>query len=128
MKNLTTILLVTISMLSLSSCNKEKEEEIDFYDNEYRIGLWINSVGSNRKDTLQFVNDSILIRKGDFYVYERYLYRIEGKTLFVRLPDSSLETQHAISTIDKNGVILGNMYITSGFTTNSGTFYKDIKN
>lgn len=125
MKNLTTVILVIISTLLLSSCNKEKEEEINFYNNEYRMGLWINSVGSDKKDTLQFVNDSILIRKGDFYTHEEYLYRIENQTLFVKLPDASYETQHAISTIDKNGVILGNMYMTIGFADNSGTFFKD---
>ena len=92
------------------------------------MGLWITYVGSDKKDTLQFVNDSILIRKGDFYVHEEYLYRIDNQTLFVKLSDDFFETQHAISTIKKNGVILENMYITTGVTDNSGIFLKDHEN
>lgn len=105
----------------MSSCKKTDDESIDFYKTEYRIGLWITS---DKRDTLEFVNDSDLIRKGDFYVYEKYLYRIEGKTLFIRLSDSSDETQHSILTLDGTSVVLGNMYITTGFTDNSGTFFK----
>ena len=50
-----------------------------FYKTENRIGLWISY---DKRDTLEFVNDSDLIRKRIFYVYERYLYRIEGKNSF----------------------------------------------
>jgi len=65
-----------------------------------------------------------LIRKGKPYSYEEYLYRIEGEILFVRLLESSNETQHSILTDGKNTVVLGNMYITTGFGDNSGTFIK----
>lgn len=105
----------------MSSCKKTDDENIDFYKTEYRIGLWITS---DKRDTLEFINETDLIRKGDFYKYEKYLYRIEGKTLLVRLPHSSDETQHPILTPDGHCVVLGNMYITTGFTDNSGTFFK----
>lgn len=121
MKTIMTILIFSSLILSMSSCKKTDDENIDFYKTENRIGLWISY---DKRDTLEFVNDSDLIRKGDFYVYERYLYRIEGKTLFIRLPDSSYETQHPILTLDGTSVVLGNMYITTGFTDNSGKFFK----
>ena len=53
---------------------------LPFYKTENRIGLWISY---DKSDTLEYVNDSVvLIRKRLHYVYERYLYRIEGKNSF----------------------------------------------
>ena len=121
MKSIIKILIVSLLTLNLISCENNPEENIDFYNSSQRIGLWINS---EREDTLEFVNNSNLIRKGKPYSYEEYLYRIDGETLFVRLPESSNETQHSILTMEKNSVVLGNMYITTGFGDNSGTFIK----
>lgn len=97
---------------------------MDFYDTKYRIGLWINSVGPVKNDTLHFVNDSSLIRKGDFWVHEEYIYRIEGEKLFIRLPGTTNDAQHPITVIDKKTVVLGNMYFTTGIGNNSGAFLK----
>jgi len=88
----------------------------NFYDVEYRIGLWVNP---NRKDTLEFVNSSKLIRKGLPYKYEEYLYRIENNTLII-----NGSTYHPILKAEKDVVVIGNMYITVGFADNSGTFIK----
>jgi len=68
-----------------------------------------------------------LIRRGHFYKYEKYLYRIDKEKLFVRLPTSSDETQHPVLKVEGNILVLGNMYLAIGFTDNSGTFLKDIK-
>lgn len=125
MKNFNTILLVTVIIISLASCDKENEEHVNFYDSEYRVGLWISP---DKRDTLEFIDNSNLIRKGEFYVHEEYLYRIEKDTLFIKLPDTTYETQHLIMTTDKNSVVLGNMYITIGFADNSGMFLKDNEN
>ncbi len=125
MKNFNTILLVTVIIISLASCDKENEEHVNFYDSEYRVGLWISP---DKRDTLEFIDNSNLIRKGEFYVYEEYLYRIEKDTLFIKLPNTTYETQHLIMTTDKNSVVLGNMYITIGFADNSGMFLKDNEN
>lgn len=109
----------------MTSCTKEEtnnEDNIDFYDNDYRIGLWISP---DKRDTLQFIDDHNLIRKGHFYVHEEYLYRIDGGSVFIRLPDDSYETQHQILDTDKNKVILGNMYLSIGFYNTSGAFLKE---
>ena len=121
MKNLVTILFILILILNLISCEKITDENSDFYKSEERIGLWVNS---DKGDTLEFVDNSNLIRKGNFYTYEEYLYRIDGDRLLIRLPDSSNETKHQILKVEGNSVILGNMYITTGFAENSGTFTK----
>lgn len=123
MKNTTWILLYICLAISLISCKKDDAKNVDFYDTVYRIGLWINNVESDRKDTLHFINDSNLIRKGDFWVYEEYLYRIEGEKLFIRLPGNTTETQHPVTVVDKKIVVLGNMYFTTG-GDNYGTFRK----
>ncbi|WP_319500822.1 hypothetical protein [uncultured Draconibacterium sp.] len=125
MKNFDTILLVTVLTISLASCDKESEDHVNFYDSEYRVGLWISP---DKRDTLEFIDNSNLIRKGEFYVYEEYLYRIEKDTLFIKLPNATYETQHLIMTSDKNSVVLGNMYLTTGFADNSGMFLKDNEN
>ena len=119
-KSLTILTLLSLTVCMIS-CDKENEEKKDFYDSNYRIGMWINS---ERGDTLEFKENLNLIRKGKPYSYEEYLYRIDGETLFIRLPESSNETQHAILTKEEDIVVLGNMYITTGFADNSGTFTK----
>jgi hypothetical protein len=95
---------------------------MNFYDMEYRKGLWISK---DKKDTLDFIDNSNLIRKGDFYTHEEYLYRIEGKTLYIKLLDASYETQHPILMVEKDNIVFGNMYISTGFSDNSGTFIKE---
>lgn len=106
------------------ACDKANDESVDFFKVEYRVGLWISP---DKRDTLEFVDDSNLIRKGDYYNYEKYLYRIDGEKIFIRLPNSSNETQHPILKVESNSIILGNMYITPGFGDNSGTFLKENK-
>lgn len=128
MKNLTIFLSFLSLIISLISCEKDNDDNLNFYDSEYRIGLWIASVGPDKKDTLEFIDHSNLIRKGDFYVHEEYLYRIERDTLFIELPDATDETQHLIMAADENSVVLGNMYLTTGLADNSGMFFKDIEN
>ena len=125
MKNFNTILLVTVLIISLASCDKENEDHVNFYDSEYRVGLWLSP---DKRDTLEFIDNSNLIRKGEFYVYEEYLYRIEKDTVFIKLPNTTYETQHLIMTTDRNSVVLGNMYLTIGFADNSGMFLKDNEN
>ena len=88
----------------------------NFYDVDYRIGLWVNPDG---QDTLVFVDSSELIRKGIPYKYEEYLYRIENNTLII-----NGSTCHSILKAEKDTVVIGNMYITTGFGDNSGTFIK----
>jgi len=58
-------------------------------------------------------------------VHEEYLYRIDGENLFIRAPGTSYETQHPIMVVNQKTVVLGNMYITTGFGDNSGTFLKE---
>ena len=121
MKNVMALLFFSSSIIYLISCKKDKVENIDFYKMEYRIGLWISA---DKRDTLEFVDESNFIRKGYYYGYEEYLYKIEGKNLFIQVPDLSYETQHPIVEVNGNRVVLGNMYLTTGFTDNSGTFFK----
>jgi len=125
MKNTTSLLFFLCMIVLLTSCEKDDDDYLNFYDSEFRIGLWIASVGPDKKDTLEFIDNSNLIRKGDFYVHEEYLYRIERDTLFIKLPGATYETQHLIMAADENSVVLGNMYLTTGFADNSGKFFKD---
>lgn len=124
MKNAINLLLFSSLIIYLISCKKDKEENIDFYRTEYRIGLWISA---DKRDTLEFMDDSNLIRKGYYYGHEQYVYKIEGKNLIIQVPDLSYETQHPIVEVKGNRVVLGNMYPTTGFNDNSGTFFKEIE-
>jgi hypothetical protein len=103
-----------------SSCDKKHD---NFYNLEYRTGLWVNK---DRKDTLEFVNSSKLIRKGLVYEHEEYLYRIENNALYISLPDNeyNTETYHPILKVEKDNVTIGNIYATFGFDDNSGIFRK----
>lgn len=122
MKNL----LLTLVVFSLIiSCNKNNDvAKNDFYKTEYRIGLWITS---DKKDTLEFIDGSTVTRRGFYHSNEKYLYRINGNNLYLKLPNSEYETQHPILAIYEKSVKLGNMYITTGMGDNSGTFYKIIQ-
>ena len=122
MKALMPLLFFSYLIISFTSCNKDDNEQINFFNKEYRKGLWISP---DKKDTLDFIDNSNLVRKGYYYSYEEYLYRIEGQTIFIKIPDASYETQHPILKIDNNSVVIGNMYITTGFYDNAGTFIKE---
>ncbi len=119
MKTVIKCLILLSFTFYISSC--EKGDDIDFFNTEFRIGLWINS---DRGDTLQFIDNSNLVRKGIPSTYQEYLYRIEGEYLCIKLASNSQETKHAIQTVNQNTVVLGNMYIGIGFDDNSGTFSK----
>jgi len=124
MKNRLSFLIFLSLMIFIHSCNKVDDEDPNFYSIEYRIGQWITP---DKRDTLQFIDNVSLIRKGDFYTYEEYLYRIDGEYLYIRLPSSLKETNHRIVKVEQNMVTLNNMYITIGFGDNSGTFFKNNK-
>jgi hypothetical protein len=119
-------LILVFMITSFVGCdNDDNHQNNNFYDSDYRIGLWINT---DRNDTLDFVDNINMIRKGDVYNYEEYIYRIEGESLFIGLPNSSIETQHQILNVENNRVVLGNMYPTIQFLDGSGTFIKQSKN
>jgi hypothetical protein len=124
MKIIYLILFIFNVILVLSSCKKDKINEVDnvdFYNINDRIGTWINS---GRSDTLKFLDSSDLIRNSSHSHETYYKYRIDGTILYIHLPDSQLETEHPILDLVGPKVIFGNMYITTGFTDNSGTFQK----
>lgn len=122
MKYSTILLTAGVTLGILASCNQEKSDDPIFLNPENRVGLWLSP---DKKDTLEFVDQSVLIRRGDFYQYQEYLYRIDQNTLFIKLPDSSIETKHVIKSGDQQSVVLGNMYITNGIAENSGIFLKE---
>ena len=124
MKHAVLIFITSALILLFMSCKRVHDDQNNFYITEYRIGRWISA---DKRDTLEFVNDSNLIRKGYFYGYESYLYHIDGTKLFIRLPSSSVETQHSILKAESGYVLLGNMYLTMGFSDNSGIFFKEKK-
>lgn len=121
MKNVWVILFFSGLFTSLTSCNKDRLENLNFYDAEYRKGIWISR---DKKDTLDFIDDSNLVRKGDFYTNEEYMYRIEDQILYIKSLGFPYETQHPILKVENNSIVIGNMYISSGFLDNSGTFIK----
>ncbi|MFA7650665.1 MAG: hypothetical protein WCY06_10095 [Flavobacteriaceae bacterium] len=123
MKNIKSILVILSCATFLVSCEKEENENPDFYNTDYRIGLWVSP---DKKDTLKFVNSSKVIRKGFYYEHEEYSYKIENNILFLSIPgtESESQTQHPILEVKKDKVVLDNMYITTGFLDNSGTFIK----
>ena len=47
-------------------------------------------------------------------------WHLENNTLII----GTEQTQHPILEVEKEKVVLGNMYITTGFSDNSGTFIK----
>lgn len=125
MKNIAITILLSLIII-FSSCDKEEVSNgVNFYNTEYRKGLWVRA---DKTDTLQFVDETNLIRYGNYYSYEEYFYRIENNILYIKLPAyPEPETQHPIITVDGNRLTLGNMYITTGFMDNSGTFYKELQ-
>lgn len=125
MKKTLTILTFLSLITCLVSCDKEDDTKNSFYESDYRMGLWVNP---DKKDTLDFINSTNLIRKGDYFENENYLYRIEGENLFISLPNSSDETHHPILNVEENSVTLGNMYISLGSAEIPGLFFKEPKN
>ena len=121
MKNITLALTLFSLLFVVISCEQDKVDSIDFHEIEDRVGLWINS---SRNDTLDFIDEINLIRKGEPYKYEEYLYRINGDTLFVKHASATFETSHVISDLHGKSVILSNMYITIGLVDGSGVFTK----
>ena len=122
----TTLALILLSLLFVvTSCERDKVDSIDFHKIEDRIGLWTNS---SRNDTLDFIDEINLVRKGKPFNYEEYLYRINGDTLFIKHASSTFETMHVISDLQGKSVILSNMYMTIGFVDGSGIFTKQDTN
>ena len=123
-KILITSFLSSFLFISIS-CEKirvdQKADQIDFHKIEDRIGIWYNSY---RRDTLDFIDETNLIRRGHLYSYEEYFYRIVEDTLFISNKSRSIETQHIFKDLEDNSVIISNMFITIGFTDNSEIFIK----
>lgn len=121
------LLYVTLS-INLISCHKEiDKKDVDgpnFYNDEYRIGEWI---APGIQDTLEFIDNSHMIRKGRFYDYEEYIYKIDSNRLSVAITDYAQGSQHKIIKAEKDMVTLSNMYISTGFYDNSGIFIKSNK-
>jgi lipocalin len=116
-------LIIFISIASLTllifSCEKENKENVDFFKLEDRMGKWVNAA---RRDTLHFVNDSVLKR---YYSGEHdYRYRINNNSMFVRLPNTQIESQHIILESDDTHVKLESMYQGFEETINYGIFIK----
>lgn len=122
MKNLMAILFLGSIIIAISSCEKDSDENKNFYNQDYRDGLWINQ---NLTDTLEFTSFSTMIRKGTYY-NETYSYWIENDTLFVS--NGGWETSHPITEAENDKVVIDNMYLSTGFNDNSGTFFKDNEN
>lgn len=123
MKNFKRFIVISTVMMLLLSCG-DNDNEINFYNSEFRKGLWINE---DKSDTLEFIDDLTLIRKGTLYSQEKYSYLIIDAELEITLSHQNEEfkSQHPILEADNNRVRLGNMYITNGFTENSVIYYKD---
>jgi len=125
MRHILIALFFAISLLTSISCEKirvdQKADKIDFHNVEDRVGIWVNS---EKIDTLDFIDETNLIRKGRLYSYEEYFYRIVGDTLFISNKSRSIETQHVFKDLEENSVIISNMFITVGFTDNSEIFIK----
>jgi hypothetical protein len=129
MKKNYSIIIILIALLTLFSCKKDHtlNDKIEdyFYNLNDRIGYWINS---DKGDTLNFLDSINLIRNYSFFSSpEHYNYRIIDKYLYIKLPNSDIETKHLIISLNGTEVTLGNMYITIGFEGNYGIFKKLIK-
>jgi hypothetical protein len=121
MKNYKRILIILSCIAFLVSCEKDDNENPDFYNTDYRLGLWVTP---DKKDTLNFISSTSMVRKGFYYENEEYLYTIENNTLLISLPGTESQTQHPILEVENEKVVLENMYITTGFSDNSGIFIK----
>jgi hypothetical protein len=91
----------------------------DFLKDLDRIGFWVNQ---ERKDTLEFKNNDLLIRH--YGNSSEFNYSIVNSTLFLKLPNSETRTQHRITDIGNAKVTIHNMYIGTEETYNSGVFLK----
>lgn len=118
MKHLKPIFAILSCVVLLVACEKEENDNPNFYNTDFRIGLWLSP---DKKDTLKFINSSSMVRKGDYYEYEEYSYQIENNTLII---GTEQQTYHPILEVENNKVVLDNMYIRIGFSENSGTFIK----
>jgi hypothetical protein len=116
------ILAVIVTLLS--ACEDSNDSPENFYNADFRIGVWTTA---DNLDTLDFQSDNQVIRKGAFYTYETYTYRITEDTLYFKSPDSSFETSHPVLEVSGSSAKIDNMYITGGFKSSFGVFYKDVK-
>ena len=124
MKAIRIFIILSSLVIISTSCDKDNDMEINFYNAEYRKGLWITE---DKSDTLEFIDNFNLIRKGTYYSRHEYSYLIEDNTLVIMLnyQNEEIRTRHPILKVDKSSVQLGNMYITTGVGDNSAVFYKD---
>jgi hypothetical protein len=119
MKTFLKIALIIFLFSLAFSCRIDDAEKIEFYRLKDRIGKWVNE---DRGDTLDFINDTILIR---YYGGKHdYLYRIFNNSMYVRLPDSQMETRHNILESNGDRIKLSNMYIGIEETINYAIFFK----
>ena len=125
--NLRTVVAIAICLAAtaiLPSCDRKEEQiqEPNFHNLEHRIGLWINS---ERNDTLHFISDSKVVRKGQVYQFAECFYEIENDVLIIHYPlGFAIGTHHPILKAERDIVILDNMYIGTGFGDKSETFVK----
>ncbi|MTK53867.1 hypothetical protein [Paludibacter sp.] len=118
MKNIVPFLMILCAMLV--SCSKTDEAK-NFYSNDYRTGLWVNST---QDDTLQFVDASHMIRKGKYLtIPQSYIYKIEDNRLILGITDFSSFSQHVILKVEGNCLQLDNMYPGPDYSTPE-TYYK----
>jgi hypothetical protein len=87
-------IVLSILIILFTSCD-DNDNGINFYNSEHRKGLWKTA---DKSDTLEFIDNFSLIRKGTYYSREEYAYRIEDKNLVIILNDQTEEitTQHPI--------------------------------
>jgi hypothetical protein len=124
MKYIKSFIALSILITAFNSCEKESDNRIKFYNSEYRKGLWITA---DKSDTLEFIDNLSMVRKGAYYSRQEYSYRVEENNLVITLnyQNEELITHHPILKTGEASVRLGNMYLTSGLGDNSEIFYKD---
>jgi len=114
--------LLAVLLASCAACEESDDSPENFHNADFRIGVWTTA---DHLDTLDFLSANQVIRKGAFYAYETYTYRIAKDTLYLKSPDSSIETSHPILEVSGNRAKIENMYIAGGFNSTFGVFYKD---
>lgn len=110
-----------MSALGSLSCVNNDMDPDNFYGKHVRIGAWINE---DLEDTLNFVDDSHLIRKGNWP--GEFTYRIEGDLLMVTVEISGqkFESSNQISAATDTSVTLSGMIPYLTYTSPLVTYVK----
>lgn len=81
-------LILFLVVFLLLGCNKKSGENYIVYDPALLIGQWVDIIYDPPKDSIEFVNDTLITLKTTSYSeWKTYPYNVNGKFLIFYFPE-----------------------------------------